>query len=262
MSVPWLDPRNGPEFDLPMVDQPRTRLLLATTPRCGSTLLARLLWETGSFGAPKEYLNPMQLWDWGQRFGHPAWRALLRVAPPSMAPVLARGWTTRAVLAHLARVEARRTSANGVFGLKLHAHHAHHWFGTRLPGVLDKARVVRLVREDSLAQAISWVRAEQTGAWVAHQPVQRQPRYRRRAITRKLDAIAWGDAWWAERARTQQWTVLRVTYDALVASPVEVLERIAAHVGVTLEGPMPTSGLVRQADATSLAWKQRYLDGQ
>ena len=60
-----LDPRNGPAFDLPTPHSPRRTYVIASTPRTGSTLLARALWDTGLVGAPKEYLNPMQIRDLG-----------------------------------------------------------------------------------------------------------------------------------------------------------------------------------------------------
>ena len=110
-----LDPRNGSPFDLsPPKEDPRV-WVMASVPRSGSTLLCRLLWDTGGVGAPKEYLNPMQLRDWEVRFGaSPLVRlgyGLLR----GRAVALARGmgWSRERLRAHLRRVRERRSDSSG-----------------------------------------------------------------------------------------------------------------------------------------------------
>ena len=68
MGSDLLDPRNGPAFD---TGREGGRLfVIASTPRSGSTWLARTLWDAG-LGAPKEYFNPTQLRDWEVRCGTP-----------------------------------------------------------------------------------------------------------------------------------------------------------------------------------------------
>ena len=83
-------------FDFPLrPGLPERPWLLASVPRSGSTFVSHLLWATGSLGAPLEYLNFEPTGPYGFASGSPVaqnelWAAVLR----------------------------RRTSPNGVFGLK------------------------------------------------------------------------------------------------------------------------------------------------
>jgi LPS sulfotransferase NodH len=158
-----LDPRNGPDWDLPAPDAPPRTYVVASLPRSGSTLLCNLLWDCGAAGAPKEYLNPMQLRDWELRLGAPAARLrnALLVGPAVGALAGRWGWGPARVQAHLARVRARR-SQGGWFGLKLHLHHLRRWAGAApLEELLGPVRVLRIQRGDRLGQALSWARALQ-----------------------------------------------------------------------------------------------------
>jgi hypothetical protein len=66
-----IDPRNSASHDFPPPGGPVRAYVIAATQRSGSTLLCRTLWDSGIAGAPKEYLNPLQLRDWEVRFGTP-----------------------------------------------------------------------------------------------------------------------------------------------------------------------------------------------
>ena len=68
MLLDLLDVRNGEAYDCGSGPATRT-LVVASTPRCGSTMFCRTLWETGMVGAPKEYFNPTQRRDWMVRSG-------------------------------------------------------------------------------------------------------------------------------------------------------------------------------------------------
>lgn len=233
--------------------------MLATTPRTGSTLLARALWDTGRVGAPKEYLNPTALRDWEVRLGTPLSRLRHRVLPASLSPVIGRlpTWTPDRVDAQLARIAAHRAGPTGQVGLKVHAHHAAALLPEDAPR-LRHARWIRLRREDRLGQALSWARARQTGRWAAHRDG-RPPVYRRGAIDRALSRIETGEAFWEQRLAGHD--VLELTYEALTAEPLATVNRVLDWLG---EDPVDAVSLplARQADATSDAWRARYLAGR
>lgn len=262
-----LDPRNGPAFDLPPCDGPVRTYVIASVPRSGSTLLARLLWETGRVGAPKEYLNPMQVRDWEARLGPTAavrWRH--RALRGRLAGVAGRGpWTDARLAAYLDRVRARRTGPEGWFGLKLHHHHHQRWFvdaGRDLEAVLGPVRWVRITRDDTVAQAVSWTRALQTGRWASWQRDGLPAVYDRRAIAGRLAAIEAAEAAWSERLADRP--VCAVTYEQLVADREATVRRVLRWLDVpdadTVAVPAPP--VARQADATSAAWIARYRSGR
>ena len=250
-----LDPRNGGAFDLPR--QAGRLYVIASTPRTGSNLLSRALWDTGRAGAPKEYLNPMQLRDWEVRLGSPLSR--LRHLPlrgPLL--VLVHRWDRPRLAAHLDRVRARRTS-NGWFGLKLHHHHLRRW---DLGDALEGARWVHLRREDRVAQAVSWARALQTGQWAAHQRPWLPPRYDRRWVDGALRRIEEGEAGWARYFASRRIEPLSLTYEQVTSDLGGAVRAVLRHLGVTEVVAAPPAGLTRQADALSEEWARRYRLGR
>lgn len=137
--------------------------IICATPRSGSTLLCDLLAATGIAGRPNSYYRQQNISDWARDWGVP-----LPHRPGSAA-------FDRAYLA--AVLQAGRTE-NGVFGLRLM------WASVAdlsaslnglYPGLRDDAARVEkafgntlylhLSREDKVSQAVSRLRAEQSGLW-------------------------------------------------------------------------------------------------
>jgi LPS sulfotransferase NodH len=259
-----LDPRNGPDWDLPPPAWPPENYVIASVPRSGSTLLSRLLWDCGQAGAPSEYLNPMQLCDWERRFGGPRSRLLHSMLRGPLVGAFAGrwGWTLPRLQAHLDRVRWRRTRA-GRFGLKLHMHHLCQHNGAAAPErLLGPCRWIRIQREDRLGQAISWARALQTGQWASWQAPIAPAVYSRAFIDRLLQRIddderAW-DAIFATRPH------LTLSFEALRAEPAVALRAVLEALGHPEPHavPAPPLSLGAQADATSDQWRERYLSGR
>jgi LPS sulfotransferase NodH len=253
------DPRNGPDYDLPPCTGART-YVIASSPRTGSTLLARMLWDSGAVGAPKEYLNPMQIRDWEVRLGGPLSRRTHGLLRGPAVGLAGRGrWSDERLRAHLARVRERRSSG-GWFGLKIHWHHYQRFFVVRRrdPDLfLGHPVWIRLRRRDRVAQAVSWVRAWQTGAWIGSQRVQIPPVYNRQLITARLSDIDSAEAGWDEVLAGRE--VLELDYEGLSADPAAAMQRVLGHLGVAAGSPgVP---LQRQSDALSHSWVERYRAG-
>lgn len=259
-----LDPRNGADFDLPTpAAEPRT-WLVASVPRSGSTLLCRVLWDTGGVGAPKEYLNPMQLRDWEVRLGGPRARltyGLLRGRAAGLAR--GRGWSRVRLAAHVERVRARRSDPSGRFGLKLHYHHFESWFlrrGWSIDDVLAPRRWVRLVRRDRVAQAVSWARALQSGRWTSSQRATFPSVYRPRQIERLLAEIERQEAGWDAFFAERHDEPLLVEYEELRDDRSGTIRRVLAHLGVPEADGVAVAepGTRVQADGTSARWIERF----
>lgn len=148
-NVRKLDQRMSTLEDFPRRGEPpRLRYLMCSTARCGSTLVADLLHGTGAAGLPEEYLNRRQMAAW----------------------LRARGGGHRLDLAEYLRdIEARRTSPNGVFGIKVHFEHMVGLWRDDSAGadafLRRFGRVLLLTRRDKLAQAVSLHKARVTQVW-------------------------------------------------------------------------------------------------
>jgi len=140
---------NDPASDLPEFDGPGTDYIICSTPRSGSTLLGFLLRDCKMMGVPHEYLHPTV------HFPALARRSGLIASAGSVN-----------VDKYLAWLRRRRSTKNGVFGLKAHFSRldplAHR------PSVaqwIKGARLIRIRRRDLVLQAISYYTALETGVW-------------------------------------------------------------------------------------------------
>ncbi len=256
-----LDPRNGPSWDLKASRLPCRTWCVAAVPRTGSTLLCRAVWDTQRVGAPKEYLNPMQLRDWRHRLDpSPTQRwvhGLLR--GPAPAALNLGHWSDETLMAYLDRLRRRRTGPTGWFGLKIHHHHFARWFGNRDPeDFLGPIRWVTITRRDKVAQAVSWARAVQTGRWAAHQRGWAPPLYDEGAIRRRLMEIERQEVAWSLWLRSRGLQPLELIYEDVVADLGGAVRSVLQHLGESPSDLVVRPGMQRQADATSQEWIARY----
>ncbi|MEU2616276.1 Stf0 family sulfotransferase [Micromonospora sp. NPDC007271] len=228
---------------------------ICATPRTGSSLLCGLLAATGVAGRPEAYFREPDEASWADRWGLPA-------------GAWSYGDFVRAALA-----EGR--TGNGVFGAKL-------MWGTldrvvaglaaehpELAGSDDallrrafgRTAFVHLRRDDVLAQAVSWLRAEQTAVWYVGDPgwTGREPRYDPDGIDALLRTIEAHQAAWAEWFDAYGITPHRVRYEDLAADPAGVTRGILDALGLALPpGVTIRPRHVRQADALNAAWIARH----
>jgi len=240
---------------------------ICATPRTGSSLLLGLLDSTGVAGHPQAYFRSPDEVAWSVRWG----------IAHTAQHVLDYGDFVRAALA------AGRTG-NGVFGAKL-MWGTHAELTTRLArlhpdltgdelGLLEREfgtriRFVQLRRDDVLAQAVSWLRAEQTGVWFIGgkveigggraAPAGGRPAYDRDAITRIVRTIEEHNAGWEGWFEDYGIEPYRIRYEDLSADPSAVTLRVLDHLGLALPaGRHVTPSHQRQADRLNEEWADRY----
>lgn len=213
------------KFDFPLWQgPPKLPYLFASVPRTGSTFLSHLLWRCGCLGAPLEYLNFEPSGPYG----------FVTHSPESQQ----RLWRS---------VVNRRTSPNGVFGLKC--------FPLQFaalqdanPALLDSVmrmllptggerRVVHLYRRDRAAHAISYARAMLSGVWRKEQERagQADPSFSAAAIGRAESLIDEQEEAWAAMYRDLRITPLELWYEDVVAAPNEALAAVADYLGVSID---------------------------
>lgn len=239
--------------------------IICSTPRTGSTLLCDLLASTNVAGSPDSFFMSEVDPVWVRQWGLPA-----RSNPDDAGD-------SAAYLKAAIRAGRGQT---GIFGLRLMRENIQDLLSlldkvfSGLPS--DKARLeaafgnilyIHLSREDKLAQAVSMVKAEQTGLWrIAPDGTElerlappKQPEYEFDRIARKVAQLEQHDAAWQTWFGEQGIEPLRVTYESLSADAGEVMTRICGALGVP--APAPGSlrpGVARLSDAVSLEWMRRY----
>ncbi|XDA96660.1 Stf0 family sulfotransferase [Sulfitobacter sp. LCG007] len=239
--------------------------ILCATPRSGSTMLCDLLSATGVAGVPDSYF---------MRAPGPEWAAAWRLPDED-----GRG-TAEHARAYLDAAIASGTGSTGVFGLRLMQESLddlRELIDLRVPGcpddrtrleaVFGEVTCLHLSRTDKLAQAVSRVRAEQTGLWHAAPDgteIERlappaEPEYDRPRIAARLAGIEAQDRAWDNWFTREGIEPLRLRYEDLAADPASVLRRICDRLGVALPADHRIApGTARLADETSARWMRRF----
>jgi LPS sulfotransferase NodH len=219
--------------------QARASYMVCSIPRSGSSLLCELLGSTGLAGAPAEFFHPDKM------------------------KLLQERWGAQTLDDYLRELLARKTSPNGVFGVKAHLGQYDPLFGESDPrGFLPNAQLVFITRRDRLRQAVSWVRALQTQEWVNRgTPAEQRPAvFDLEHITRKMRRIGREEDRWESLFARHGIVPQRVVYEDFVAAPAATVRAVLAALGcdVPADLRLPPPVHDRQADALSDEWVERY----
>jgi LPS sulfotransferase NodH len=228
---------------------PARPYLLASVPRSGSTFVSHLLWATGCLGAPLEYLNFEPTGPYGFASQSPErqselWRAVVR----------------------------RRTSPNGVFGLKgfpiqFEALQRENpaLLGEVLRMLLPSrtaSRIVWLRRRDRDAHAISYARAILSGIWRKEQEQGEtsEPEYSRLAVERAARLIEDQEGSWRAMLGDLEVTPLELWYEDVVADPSGAIASVCDYLGVAfdLAAAVEVPRVERQSQRPARDWVEKH----
>lgn len=239
--------------------------IICGTPRSGSTLICEMLYRSGIAGRPNSYFREPDIAYWAGQWG-------VSCSEGTDTPGFDR--------AYLAAMREAGAAGTGIFGLRImYASLAD--AGRRLgrglgvegavPDLLRRAfgpaLYIHLSRGDKLSQAVSLVRAEQTGLWhlnadgsVLEGPdEQPEPVYDGQRIAAVLleldrDGRAW-EAFFAEHGIEP----MRLRYEDVTKAPQQavagIFARLGLDAGIALGMAVPTA---RMADAVSREWVERF----
>ena len=137
----------------------------------------------------------------------------------------------------------------------------------RLERAIGSILCIHLSRLDKLAQAISLIKAEQTGLWhiapdgteIERLSPPEEPQYDFERINREVLKLESYDTAWNTWFNAQGIEPLRICYETLSANPAAALIGICEALGV--QSPNVSNvkpGVAKLADETSLEWMRRY----
>jgi LPS sulfotransferase NodH len=166
---------------------------------------------------------------------------------------------------YLRAVQRIRTSPNGVFGLK--THYSHLAAIIRIPGIsgfVVSSSLIWIRRRDVLSQAISLVKASQTGQWGLSEGdvPQDNVMYSHEGITKALAIIQRENAGWEKFFYCTELPHLPLWYEDLISETNAVCQAAYRSVmGQDWPGhfSLELSKRIRQADSTSSEWKTRFI---
>lgn len=236
----------NPLWDYPAAQTAGTQYLILSSPRTGSTMLSSALIATRSAGVPEEYFNDSILDGFG--------------TPPALDKVMAQ----------CAAARSRRTTPNGVFGLKLHAHQFKRIF--MRPQIMPEgvqflrqfSRFVIVSRHDKVAQAMSFVQSARTGFWnSARDRDQGSSQYEFvESDAPELCRLIWrfkdDEVFWKTICARLNVKVLEIRYEDLALRPQEAVQQACAFLGLEYSGELPLTK--RLSMDSYAAQKTRFLE--
>lgn len=236
---------SGSAFDQKKCE-PNRRLIICSTPRSGSYLLARQLIRAG-LGIPHEYFNPLI---------SPTIisRAFGTVDPDQLSTASYVEW-----------LEAHRTTPNGVFAAKLHWTHLEDnpalvdlWL--RQPGTV----CLFLHRKRLLSQAVSFLASRRSGVWEIGGEVTSRPRRSllgvsdQRETDRQAYLLVMWNGLWRFLFEAKGIEAVEMAYEDFVDNQSGSIEEIAKILGVPCDIPEAET-YSRSGTRSTAAARNTYL---
>ncbi len=243
--------------------------VICTSPRSGSTLLCKLLARTGIAGKPESYFHRPSISAWCNGLG----------LEPDHA------CQEREQLAMVFRAAIAKGSLDtGMFGLRLQRH-SFDFFLQKLavlyPGLASdeerfhaafgRTAFIYLKRDRKIEQAVSYVKAEQTGLWhkapdgreLERLAPPSQPVFDANRIRASVDQFTAYDRDWQCWFKTENITPLCLTYELLAGNPSAALQSILSHLELdpaAADGVRPD--VAKLADSVNLSWVEQFTAEQ
>ena len=243
---------------------PFSAYVICATPRSGSTLLCDLLAASGVAGQPHSYLRNEDVGYWAHLWG------------VSGVKAVSNQEFNRSYLAAMIKEGMGQT---GIFGLRLmwqSLSEATERLGSAFGGACEFAAqcsrtfgptlFIHLSRKDKVAQAVSLVRAQQTGLWhKASDGSERErtappqaPIFDAARIHQAYQSLVSDDANWSSFFSHNGVQPVRLWYEDLAIGTHAILAEILAVLG---RDPMIAATIspqtAKMADATSLTWMRQ-----
>lgn len=240
--------------------------IICTTPRSGSTLLCKLLASTGRTGNPDSFYHRAEFMrEWAVEWG-------LAESGRVSGPDFDTAYLTAAIKAGKAGTD--------IFGLRLQHDYLgllSETLGRVYPGLPSDAHrfarafgdslYIHLTRSDKVAQAVSLVKAQQSGLWhvnadgteLERQAAPQEPVYSFQSIHREVVDLQRDDDAWAAWFDRHHIHPLLVSYETFADHPAETIIGICNSLGVAPpKAETITPPLAKLSDDISLDWISRY----
>lgn len=232
--------------------------LICATPRSGSTLLCGLLKSTGVAGRPDSFFRLPDEPSWADRWQIPRDHDGSFSYADFVRAAIAAGSTSNGVFA--ARI---MWGTMDEMVAKLGAVHTDIHGSDRklLTRAFGRTRFIHLWRDDTVAQAVSWARAERTNYWHPgdHGEPGQEPGFDFEQIHGLVRTIDDHNAAWQHWFTTWNISPHLICYEDLAADTTATTHGILDFLGLELPDDRTIATRDRrQADETNHDWMTRY----
>ncbi|MEP3947307.1 Stf0 family sulfotransferase [Ascidiaceihabitans sp.] len=233
--------------------------IICTTPRSGSTMLCALLEQSKVAGAPQSYFHQPSLTKWCAGLG----------LPSDTHP--------RKIMACARKLGM---AGSNISGIRMQRHSFGFWAeqlktlfpsnttdAERIARAFGRTRFLFLTRLDKVAQAVSLVRADQSGLWHRNADgsererlaAAKPPQYDETKIATELSNLVAQDMAWKTWFAAENIDPLYISYDALSANPCAVVGEILGDLGLDMKAALNLRPATMQlSDDTNKEWIARF----
>ena len=217
-----------------------TSIVMASTPRCGSSLMCEAFCLLGVAGAPTEFFDEQT------------------------ESGFCAAWNCQPGPDYLRALLSKKTTANGVFGFKSHFHQYRRTFGLEQLPDLPNLKFILLTRQDKVRQAVSYSRAIQTNQWAAmHRATDDAPKFDFDQISNLVTRIQREERQWKEFFAQHSIEPVVMVYEEFSREPFESAKKCLGRFDIQCpEPPWPELTLTKQSDDLSEQWVQQFQQHQ
>lgn len=235
-------PINSEEYDQARYNGPISSYILCTAPRCGGTLLGSLLFQSKIMGVPHEYFHPEEV-----------------------ISNLCKRWelpTKTEDTVYMEAILSKRTSSNGIFGLKAHySQIAPLTESNAFKSFLKRVNCfVHVTRRDLIAQAVSYAIAHQSREWSSLHNVEANPSYDANLISNALNDILSQTLQWQRFFAVNGISPVEIVYEDLIENPNLNCQQICTQMNVLTDHDfsIKKSPLNKQSTDLNTEWIKRF----
>jgi LPS sulfotransferase NodH len=213
--------------------------IICSTPRSGSTLLARGLWDTSIAGKPHEYF-------------HQKWH---------MKELQVR-WNVFDLKKYIDTLKIMRKSENGVFGFKAHYSQLENIIGNiDLENTFPDIKYVYITRNDKIRQGISLYRALLTKSWAYCEPEKAVPVFDYKEISKSIDLIKAEEKNWGNFFIAQKIRPFKIHYENFIINYKITIMDLLKYLDINIPNDLyiGRSPLKKQSDELNDRWVEKYL---
>ena len=239
--------------------------LVCTSPRSGSTLFCSLLTETGLAGCPASLFYQPSLDDWMARLGVEECAGSVRdLVRKILSAALKEGRGDTPVFG----LRQQWPSFNFLCGQLTIAFPDARTDRERIEAAFGPTLFIHLTREDKLEQAISLIKARQSGLWhvaadgseLERTAPDMRTGFDRSEISETIKSLNSYDLRWETWFEREGIAPLRIIYRELSNDPVLTLEKTLSVLGLDNASARKMQPQVRKmADQVSRDWAARYI---
>ena len=243
--------------------------IICSTPRSGSTLLCDLLTATGVAGRPNSFFIKNFYSDWALYLNVCVtdWKSDQEFDQAYLDAVLIEGTAQTQVFGQRLQWENLQELSNRLEDF----YPARRSDSDRLFAAFGTTHYIYLSRKDKIAQAISLLRAQQSGLWHIHPDgTERErltpghtPVYDGKALSKLVTEIKQHDAAWVSWFGRQKIQPFSVTYEALCAAPQSIIADILSSMNLD---PIHAHSIqpmtAKLSNNESKQWAKRFREEQ